>query len=1749
MMETKLTELNGKMKALNLTIGKSNDAVTARNKDALSRHVASISKKVEAMYILKEDIVELKFVADEAEQDVQLWAEGIDAKLSEAETKATAIQELLTEMDQEEKGIQRKEAEQAQSEAHQEEVEKQLALVRAKYELEHAHQEEERKRELQHQEEILNQKLKYQKSLEAEQDTKQKKVTSTKLPKLPITMFSGKFCDWLPFWNAFETEIDSSDLSPVAKFGYLREWLEPKVKGDIEGLPFTTEGYQRAKNILKSEYGKTSEIINAHVQNIMGLPDISGAQPAKVHEFYKTLMYNVQSLETLGKLERVNGMTRSVIEKLKGIKADLVRGEDGWQDWDFSRLVVALKKWKDIHPVEDSESQRKPPPQKRFDKKSGFYHTKDGERRNRACVYCDQAEHSSKDCSRVTTVDERKRLLAQRKLCFNCTGAKHRASECKSNLTCKKCNLKHHTSICNKQNLLTAAGNSEGSLVYPVVVVEVEGLKCRALLDTGAGGSYASAALINRLPKRNSHKEVRHVEMMLGSVTKEMEMSTIKVEALDGKFNINVNVTKVDKGELLMLDNPNYEQLLNTYKHLEGVEMLDHDRKPKLPIHLILGASDYMRIKTGERPRIGKIGEPVAEKTRFGWTIIAQGEEIDYTAMLLTQASQSDYEELCRLDVLGLADACERDQREVYSEFREQLVRSDDGWYETGLPWKGDHPPLPNNRNGSLRRLANLQRKLRQTAMTESYAEIIEKQKADGIVETASDQPCGVEFYIPHKPVVREAAESTKLRIVYDASARAYPEAPSLNECLNAGPPLQNRLWNVLVRLRFHPVAVTGDLKQAFLQVRIKEAERDALRFHWRADEHSEIETLRFTRALFGLAPSPFLLGGVIEQHLESWESRAPNVVAEIRKSMYVDDLISGKTTVKKAQLFKQEATEIFHDATFTLHKWHSNAAELEEATTNVTGEQTFAKQQLGTASGGDSSLLGLTWNKCDDVISVVVPEEKATPTKRGVLRKLAKIYDPLGFASPQILQGKFIYREVCQTKLAWDVPLQSELMKRWERWEQLLPNKVITTRTLAKYREDIESIELHTFGDASIKGVSSVVYAVVRQKSGVTKGLVAAKARLAKQGLTIPRLELVSAHMAANLISNVQVALEGFPVTILHGWLDSTVALHWIRGAGEHKQFVANRVRKIQAHSQIQWRHVPTKENPADLGSRGGEVKDDRLWWDGPEWLSEQENWPPNITTKATKESDAEAKVVRELFASTVEVAVDSFDYLLAKFNLSKTLRVCAWVSRFLTNSRSPNQHVRGPLTTEEIEQQRLFWIKRTQAQCDCEEDRLRLNLQKNAQDVLECRGRIQGQYPIYLHDNHSFTAKLVEDTHQRTLHGGVGLTMARVRECYWVPRLRQLSRKVIKRCFGCRRFQARAVAQPPPGLLPLDRTEGSRPFEVVGVDFAGPIRYVTKGKKEAKSYITLYACSLTRAVYLELLHSLHTEEFLQSLKRFIARRGRPSKVYSDNGKTFVAAAKWLKTTQTDEKFNDFLAASQIRWQFNLSRAPWWGGQFERLIGLVKRALHKTIGNGCLTWSELEEILLDIEVTLNCRPLDYLEDDVQMPTLTPNAMLFVGSTFVPELEAHHVQEVDLRKRARYLLKCKDAMWRRWSSEYLRGLRERHNQKHERKSFTVAKGDVVIIKSDERNRGKWPLGVVEELYEGRDGVVRAVKLRAGKTFLERAINHLYPLELSCDRTDSKLSDHLNPEAPTFRPTRDAAVAACQRIQDIAEGEL
>ena len=447
--------------------------------------------------------------------------------------------------------------------------------------------------------------------------------------------------------------------------------------------------------------------------------------------------------------------------------------------------------------------------------------------------------------------------------------------------------------------------------------------------------------------------------------------------------------------------------------------------------------------------------------------------------------------------------------------------------------------------------------------------------------------------------------------------------------------------------------------------------------------------------------------------------------------------------------------------------------------------QQTFAKTLLSKFNQSQTSLLGLSWDKQADEISVVIPKMATSVTKRELLQNLAKIYDPLGLVSPVTVKGKHIYREACKQKVPWGAKIPEPLSTEYLQWAKGLPDKVTVARSVAVYRESLDEIEFHAFGDAIKKGVAAAVYAITKQAS---VGLVTAKARLAKQDLTIPRLKLVSAHTATNLVSNVKKTIDDVSVISVFGWLDSTVALQWLRGAGEYKQFVANRVKKIQEHPGNTWRHVPTHDNPADLGSWGGRVSGNQLWWNGADWLVHPEQWPPGIVTAPTHESECEAKAVKEIFRAAVD-STDKFDELLEKFPLMKTIRVIAWVCRFVFNCRTEKENCqKGPLKTDEINNQHTFWIRRAQSLQgnQISEDKLRLDVETNDEDgVMYCKGRMQGEHPIYLPDVHPYTKRIVLEAHERTLHGGVGLTMTKVREQHWVPRLRRLVKKVMKECY----------------------------------------------------------------------------------------------------------------------------------------------------------------------------------------------------------------------------------------------------------------------------------------------------------------------------------------------------------------------------
>ena len=215
-----------------------------------------------------------------------------------------------------------------------------------------------------------------------------------------------------------------------------------------------------------------------------------------------------------------------------------------------------------------------------------------------------------------------------------------------------------------------------GDAILPVVVVKVDGITCRALVDSGAGSSYASAKLIDLLKKKPSATKIQRIDMLMSSRVTRIESYDVVIRSVDDSYEMDVRVTKVNKGELLRIDNPRYEQLIRKHQHLKQVEIADHDSKQQLPIHMILGSGEYARIKTETVPLVGEDGDPVAELTKFGWFVMSLGADFDKTTVLMTQTSQSDYENLCRLNVLGIADSGENDQEMVYQDFKEKKAEA-----------------------------------------------------------------------------------------------------------------------------------------------------------------------------------------------------------------------------------------------------------------------------------------------------------------------------------------------------------------------------------------------------------------------------------------------------------------------------------------------------------------------------------------------------------------------------------------------------------------------------------------------------------------------------------------------------------------------------------------------------------------------------------------------------------------------------------------------------------------------------------------------------------------------------------------------------------------------------------------------------------------------------------------------------------------------------------------------------------------
>lgn len=340
----------------------------------------------------------------------------------------------------------------------------------------------------------------------------------------------------------------------------------------------------------------------------------------------------------------------------------------------------------------------------------------------------------------------------------------------------------------------------------------------------------------------------------------------------------------------------------------------------------------------------------------------------------------------------------------------------------------------------------------------QEYGTVIQDQVVKGVIKKVDNSQTshpGKTHYLPHHPVIRRNKETTKLCIVYDASIKINGN-PSLNVCLYSGPSLLPSIADVLIRFRFHKAALVTDIEKAFLMVSISPSDRDALRFVWLDDIHKDNPkevVYRFCRVVFGVTSSPFLLNATIRQHLQKYAEENPELINALSNSLYLDDLTSGDSTVERAFYLFVKSKEIMADCGFNLRKWQSNSWQLRQITqgcdkfpdhkarhTATKGsfreeDETYTKTTIGMENLADAmceqKVLGVSWNFLEDYLTFPLKPlaqlaSELPPTKRSILKVVAKILDPLGVISPVTLQMKLLFQELCKQKINWDDPLPS---------------------------------------------------------------------------------------------------------------------------------------------------------------------------------------------------------------------------------------------------------------------------------------------------------------------------------------------------------------------------------------------------------------------------------------------------------------------------------------------------------------------------------------------------------------------------------------------------------------------------------------------------------------------------------------------------------------------------------------------------
>ncbi|XP_035774267.1 uncharacterized protein LOC118457066 [Anopheles albimanus] len=985
-------------------------------------------------------------------------------------------------------------------------------------------------------------------------------VAAGKLPK-----FSGNPEDWGNFKSRFETSTRMCGYSDDENTIRLQESLSGRALKAVQCRLYSSENVHEVMETLERMFGQPETIIGNIIRQIRQAP------VPKMDRLQSVIDYGI-AIEELCATVRSSGLQEftynaTLLQELVDRLPPTLRLEWGRRKITLphSASLKHFGAW--MKETTDAAIAVTPPLQTTNGRVFTHHEQNDDDSgRTDRCPVCEKpsCEKGSKcEVFIANNVSDRWDLTRRHKLCRNCLH-KHNG-KCRKDEKCTvdDCCRFHHTLLHDtkgKENAVSLTHTTDQTTLLRYVPVVVHGqngiaVQTYALLDEGSSVTLIDRALIDELELQGRPSPL--CLSWTGDMSRSEDDSVTVTVGISGVGKTakmyQIRHARSVKKLSLQEQTLDAEEICEKHEHLGNVKAVSYERAcPRI----LIGIDNYhltYPVKVVE----GRVGEPIATKTRLGWVIGGRRD-----CALTSDAPQASNLHSCRCEEFTAAadDAMRRCFTALEDTFKpkEKLLSSENeralailrsstrvngDRFETALLWRSDDVTLPSNREMALKLLVCLEKRMKrdpqlEVAVNGTIRDYLEK----GYVRKCTPEELSVEKPRPRKwflPIftVTNPNKPGKVRLVWDAAAAV--RGISLNSKLLTGPDLLCPLPSVLYKFRENLVALAVDIKEMYHQVIVAKEDEQSQRFLWRWGNQSvHPEEYVMTRMTFGATCSPTCAQYVKNINAERFAKGFPEAVRCIKEQHYVDDMLASADNEHEAITLAQEVEYIHKQGGFQLHNWLSNSP----AFTSTFNHDTSAVQQKaidGSPEPSADKILGLWWDRNTDTFGFKLnsrcKEEmlglQNLPTKRQLLSILMSLFDPLGLIAGYLLYLKVLLQDVWRAGTGWDDPIPSELETRWNRWRNglsLIEDLRIPRCYRLRPRSAYLNVQLHIFVDAGRDGYAAVAYLRFSDEKRVEVSLVGAKAKVAPlKYVSVPRLELQAAVLGARLAQTIR---DGHP-------------------------------------------------------------------------------------------------------------------------------------------------------------------------------------------------------------------------------------------------------------------------------------------------------------------------------------------------------------------------------------------------------------------------------------------------------------------------------------------------------------------------------------------------------------------------------------------------------------------------------------------